>query len=180
MYLKSTRRRQIKISLSLLRYSRLAVSFPLPLCLLTATHFLGTGGTVFRPIGLRHKAGPALTAPFQMVVALCDLGAKNSVQREDSRPEPATQQGVGNALHTDTFLPVVQQEAVAAHVVAALPRQPPGLAVLWIVHLRYAHSSCFLSCCRGVTRKMPSTFCLMMPYSFNSFFTSPYLVSTPI
>ena len=30
------------------------------------------------------------------------------------------------------------------------------------------------SCCRGVIRKMPSTFCLMMPYSFSSFFTSPY------
>ena len=98
------------------------VSFPLPFSLLAAAHFLGAGGAVFCPVGLRRKAGPALTAPFQMIVALCDLGAQNSVQRKDSRPEPAAQQGVGNALHTDTFLPVVQQEAVTAHVVAALPR----------------------------------------------------------
>ena len=120
---------------------RPVVSFPLPLGLFTAAHFLGAGGAVFRPVGLRREAGPALTAPLQIIVALCDLGTQNSVQREDSRPEPAAQQGVGNALHTDTFLPIVQQEAVAAHVVAALPRQPPGLAVLRIVHLRYAHSS---------------------------------------
>lgn len=101
---------------------RTMVSFPLPLCLLAAAHFLGAGGTVFRPIGLRREAGPALTAQLQVIVALCDLGAQNSVQREDSRPEPAAQQGVRNALNADTFLPVVQQEAVAAHIVAALPR----------------------------------------------------------
>ena len=120
---------------------RPVVSFPLPLGLFTAAHFLGAGGAVFRPVGLRREAGPALTAPLQIIVALCDLGTQNSVQREDSRPEPAAQQGVGNALNADTFLSVVQQEAVAAHIVAARPRQPPGLAVLRIVHLRYAHSS---------------------------------------
>ena len=96
------------------------VSFPLPLGLLAVAHFLGADGAVFRPIGLRREAGPALTASFQMIVALCDLGAQNSVQREDSRPEPAAQQGVGNALNADTYLPVVQQEAVAAHIVAAV------------------------------------------------------------
>ena len=151
------------------------VSFSLPLCLFPAAHFLGAGGAVFRPVGFRREAGPALTAQLQVIVVFGNLGAQNGIQREDSSPEPAAQQGIGNALHTDTFLPIVQQEAVAAHIVAALPRQPPGLAVLRIVHLRYAHSSCFLSCCRGVTRKIPSTFCLMMPYSFSSFFTSPYL-----
>ena len=113
------------------------VSFPLPFGFLLVSHFLGAGGTVFRPVGLRREADPALTAPFQMIVVFCDLGAQNSVQREDSRPEPAAQQGIGNTLNADTFLPIVQQEAVAAHIVAALPRQPPGLAVLRIVHLRY-------------------------------------------
>lgn len=97
------------------------VSFPLPFGLLAASHFLGTGKAVFRPVGLRREAGPALTAQLQVIVVFCDLGAQNSVQREDSRPEPAAQQGIGNALNADTFLPIVQQEAVAAHIVAAFP-----------------------------------------------------------
>ena len=101
---------------------RTVVSFPLSFGLFSAAHFLGAGGTVFRPVGFWREAGPALTAPFQIIVALCDLGAQNSVQREDSHPEPAAQQGVGNTLNADTFLPIVQQEAVAAHIVAALPR----------------------------------------------------------
>ena len=98
------------------------VSFPLPFGLLTAAHFLGAGGTVFRPVGFWREAGPALTAQLQVIVVFCNLSAQNSVQREDSHPEPAAQQGVGNTLNADTFLPIVQQEAVAAHIVAALPR----------------------------------------------------------
>lgn len=52
-------------------------------------------------------------------------------------------------------------------------RQLPGLAVLRVTHSRYAHSSCACSF-PGVTRKMLSTFCLIMPYSFSSRLTSPY------
>lgn len=97
------------------------VSFPLPFSFLAAAHFLGAGWAVFRPVGLRCEAGPALTAQLQVIVVFCDFGAQNSIQREDSRPEPAAQQGIGNTLNADTFLPIVQQEAVAAHIVAALP-----------------------------------------------------------
>ena len=52
-------------------------------------------------------------------------------------------------------------------------REPPGLAILAVIHSRYVHSSCICSF-PGVTRKMLSTFCLIMPYSFSSFFTSLY------
>ena len=109
------------------------VSFPLPFGFLSAAHFLGAGWAIFRPVGFRREAGPALTAQLQVIVVFGNLGAQNGIQREDSRPEPAAQQGIGNTLNADTFLPIVQQEAVAAHVVAALPRQPPGLAVLRIL-----------------------------------------------
>ena len=85
------------------------VSFPLPFSLLSAAHFLGAGGAVFRPIGFRREAGPALTAQLQMIVVFGDLGTQNGVQRKDSRPEPAAQQGIGNTLNADTFLPIVQQ-----------------------------------------------------------------------
>ena len=65
------------------------VSFPLPFSFLLATDFLGAGWAIFRPVGLWREAGPALTAPLYLVMLLCDLGAQYSVQREDSRPEPA-------------------------------------------------------------------------------------------
>ena len=52
-------------------------------------------------------------------------------------------------------------------------RQTPGLAVLRVIHSRYAHNSCVHSF-PGFTRKMPSTFCLIMPYSCIRFFASPY------
>lgn len=99
---------------------------------------------------------------------LYNLSAQNSVQQEDSRTEPAEQQRIRNPLHTDTFLPIDQQKAVVANIFASLPRQSPSLVVLRIVHLRYAHRACFLSGCRGVTRKMPFTFCRIMPYSFSA------------
>ena len=46
------------------------VSFPLPLGLLAVAHFLGADGAVFRPVGLRREAGPALTAILHRVMLL--------------------------------------------------------------------------------------------------------------
>ena len=56
------------------------------------------------------------------------------IQRQHRRPEPPAQQGVGNALDTDTFLPIVQRKAVAAIVITALMHQSPRPAVLPVVH----------------------------------------------
>ena len=50
-----------------------------------------------------------------------------------------------NALDAHTFLSIVQKQAVPVTVIAALMRQLPGLAVLPVIHSRYAHSSCVLS-----------------------------------
>ncbi len=50
------------------------------------------------------------------------------------RPEPPAQQGVGNGLDADTFLPIIQRDTVAAVIVAALMYQPPRSAVLTVVH----------------------------------------------
>ena len=46
------------------------VSFPLPFGLLAAAHFLGAGGAVFRPVGLRREAGPALATTLHRVMLL--------------------------------------------------------------------------------------------------------------
>ena len=76
-------------------------------------------------------------------------------------------------FRTDTFLPIVQQEAVSVTVVAALMGEPACLAVLGVTHSRYVHRSCVCSF-PGAVRKMLSTFCLTMPYSFNFCFASLY------
>ena len=46
------------------------------------------------------------------------------------RPKPPAQQGIGNGLDTDTFLPIVQGDTVSVDVVTALMHQPPHSAVL--------------------------------------------------
>ena len=131
---------------------------------------------IFRPVGFRCKCSSAHGAPLHSVPALDDLGIQRPVQRENSGTKPPAQQRIGNALDAHTFLAVVQQEAVPVTVVAALMRQLPGLAVLRVIHSRYAYSSCACAF-PGVTRKMLSTFCLMMPYSFSSRLTQYCLYS---
>ena len=56
------------------------------------------------------------------------------VQRQHRRPEPPAQQGVGNGLDADTFLPIVQRDTVAAVIVATLMHQPSRPPVLAVVH----------------------------------------------
>ena len=48
-------------------------------------------------------------------------------------PKPALQQGVGNGLDADAFLPLAQRNAVAAVISAALVYQPPQLAMLVVI-----------------------------------------------
>ena len=56
------------------------------------------------------------------------------ILRQYRRPKPPAQQGVGNRLDTDTFLPIVQGDTVSVDVVTALMHQPPHSAVLAVVH----------------------------------------------
>ena len=58
------------------------------------------------------------------------------ILRQYRRPKPPAQQGVGNRLDTDTFLPIVQGDTISVDVVAALMHQPPHSAVLAVIHDR--------------------------------------------
>ena len=57
-----------------------------------------------------------------------------SILRQYRRPKPPAQQGIGNGLDTDTFLPIVQSDTVSVDVVTALMHQPPHSAVLAVIH----------------------------------------------
>ena len=56
------------------------------------------------------------------------------ILRQYRRPKPPAQQGIGNGLDTDTFLPIVQGDTVSVDVVTALMHQPPHSAVLAVIH----------------------------------------------
>ena len=99
---------------------------PLPFRLFLPAYTGRTIRAVFGPVGLWHKGGPAHGTAFHFLPVSADLGAQGRVQRQDGGPEPPAQQRIGNALDANTFLPVVQQEAVSVTVIAALVREPPG------------------------------------------------------
>lgn len=88
--------------------------------LLLAVYLFGTGFTVFRTVGAGDDSRPANGAPLH-ITAMEKLRFQWLVQRQNRMTEPCTADGIGNALDTDTFLPVVQQNAVAVVIVAALP-----------------------------------------------------------
>ena len=115
---------------------RLPVPFPLAFCLFATAHSFGAGWAIFSPVGLRHKYSVTLGAAFHLVPVFGDLGSQGRIQRENSSPEPPTQQRIGNALNTNAFFAIVQQQTVPIAVVAALPHQLPGLAILWVIHSR--------------------------------------------
>lgn len=80
---------------------------------------------------------PALPAPPLFAGWRRDQGeTQASVQRQDGGAEPFADQRVGNALRTNAFLAVIQEQAVSAIVVAATMHQSPGGAVLLIGHVR--------------------------------------------
>lgn len=62
-------------------------------------------------------------------------GAQASVQGKDGGAEPFADQGIGDALRADKFLAVIQEQAISAIVIAALPHQSPGGSVLLVGHV---------------------------------------------
>ena len=63
-------------------------------------------------------------------------GGKVFVKGQYGNPEPLAQQGVGNALYAHAALAVVQQNTVAAVIIAALMHKAAHFAVLGVVHSR--------------------------------------------
>jgi hypothetical protein len=90
---------------------------------------LGAIRAVFGPVGFGDVPAAAQDA-FLHVLPVEQGGAQTFIQRQHSGPKPATNQGVRNRLWADTFLPIVQQEAVAVLVIAAAMYQPPDGPVL--------------------------------------------------
>ncbi len=87
---------------------------------------------VFGSVGARVKRASAHRASLS-AQPMDQGGFQLLVQRQHCRPEPPAQQGVGNALDTDTAFPIVQQKAVAAIIIAARMHQPPRFAVLLVI-----------------------------------------------
>lgn len=109
------------------------VSFPLAFRLFLPAYLDGAVRAVFGAVGTGPEQCPAYGAPFR-VQPVKQGSFQFLVQWQHRRPEPSAQQGVGNALDTDTFLTIVQRNAVAAVIITALMHQPPRAPVLLVVH----------------------------------------------
>ena len=93
--------------------------FPLALCGIDSLHASGTFRAVFGPVGTGGKQRPTYGALFR-IQPVEQRRFQFLILRQYRRPKPPTQQGIGNGLDTDTFLPIVQRNTVAAVIVAAL------------------------------------------------------------
>ena len=107
--------------------------FPLALCGVDPLHARGTFRAVFGPVRSGGKQRPAYGA-FLSIQPIEQNRFQFLILRQHCRPKPPAQQGVGNRLDTDTFLPIVQGDTVSVDVVAALMHQPPRSAILAVIH----------------------------------------------
>ena len=113
---------------------RIVVPFALAFRFFLSAGSNGTFWTVFRPIGFRQIATAAEDVFFH-VGPMEQSGAQASVPRQDSNAEPTAHQRICDALRADTFLAIIQEQTVSTIIVAAAMYQPPGCAVLLIVHV---------------------------------------------
>ena len=109
--------------------------FPLALCGVDPLHARGTFRAVFGPVGTGDKQRPTYGA-FLSIQPVEQRRFQFLILRQYRRPKPPAQQGVGNRLDTDTFLPIVQSDTVSVDVVTALMHQFPRSAVLAVIHDR--------------------------------------------
>ena len=84
---------------------RKMVSFPLSFCLLAAAYLDSTFRAVFGPVGAGGKQRPAYSALLR-VQPVNQGRFQFPVQRQHRRSKPPAQQGAGNGLDADTFLPI--------------------------------------------------------------------------
>ncbi len=110
--------------------------FTLPFGILLSALLLGADRAILGAVGGRIDRlaadGAALSRPFPHHVGQqLIVGGKHRVS------EPAAQQRVGNALHADARLSIIQRKTVAVIVVAAeLPNELLGAAELLVIHTR--------------------------------------------
>ena len=109
--------------------------FPLALCGVDPLHARGTFRAIFGPVRTGGKQRPTYSA-FLSIQSVEQRRFQFLILRQYRRPKPPAQQGVGNGLDTDTFLPIVQGDTVSGNVVAALMHQFPRSAVLAVIHDR--------------------------------------------
>ena len=93
--------------------------FPFALGGVFPLHGDGTFRAVFGAVGAGEKEFAA-HATFLPVQPVEQGGLQLLIQRQHRNSEPLAEQGVGNALNADTFLPVVQCDTIPGIVVAAL------------------------------------------------------------
>ena len=109
--------------------------FPLALCGVDPLHARGTFLAVFGSVGAGSKQRPAY-GTFLSIQPVEQRRFQFLILRQYRRPKPSAQQGVGNRLDPDTFLPIVQGDTVSVDVVTALMHQPPRSAILALIHDR--------------------------------------------
>ena len=99
-------------------FVRISTAFPVTGILLPPMYPFGAGFTVFRPVGTGDESRPTFGALLHAVAAE-NLRFQRLVLRQDRPAEPLATDGIGDGLRADTFLPIVQQQAVAILIVAA-------------------------------------------------------------
>ena len=107
--------------------------FSLALCGIDPLHACGTVRAVFGPVGTGGKQRPTYGALLR-IQPVEQRRFQFLILRQYRRPKPPAQQGIGNGLDTDTFLPIVQGDTVSVDVVTALMHHPPHSAVLVVIH----------------------------------------------
>ena len=104
----------------------------------------GAGFTVFRPVGTGDESRPTFGAPLHAVAAE-NLRFQRLVLRQDRPAEPLATDGIGDGMGADTFLPIVQQQAVAILIVAAgFANKGVGRSALRRGHAGQATARCAL------------------------------------
>ena len=99
-------------------FVRIPAAFPVAGVLQPPMYPFGAGFAVFRSVGTGDERRPAFGAPLHAGAAE-NLRLQRLVLWQHRPAEPLAADGIGNRLGTDTFLPIVQQQAVAVIVVAA-------------------------------------------------------------
>ena len=93
--------------------------FALPFCILFPALPLGTGWAILGAVGGgEDRLAADKAALFRPVPH--DLRVQLTVSGQDCISKPFAQHRIGNTLHTDARLPVIQEDAVAVVVIAAL------------------------------------------------------------
>ena len=95
----------------------------------------GTVRAVFSPVGF-WQINAATNDASLHAVTIEQGGAQANIQRQDGGAKPFTDQRVCDTLRTDTFLAIIQKQAVPTIIVAAAMQQSPGGAVLLVIHAR--------------------------------------------